>query len=183
MPRPLPRLAALGAAALLCSACSASSAPLNEDEVHSQILTELEVISTGLEREDALLASQPIDDKFVMGGNVAIRYLDAGWSGEGVGAYRNFFASAFVTLQNISQEFSIDALDVNGAVATCQITGSFSGVRVDLVPPQNVNASGTDYMTFQRKGGQWLLVRWDEVPPAEPPAEEPPAEGGEGEGQ
>jgi hypothetical protein len=167
--------------ALAVAACGAESAPLEEAQVRDEIINELGILATGIEREDAILASQPIDDEFIMGGNVAIRYLAAGWSGKGVGSFRSFFAAAFAGMQNISQEFELDAINVNGSVTTCQVTGSFSGVQIDPVPPQNVNASGTDYMTFQRKGGQWLLVRWDEVPPAAPPVEEPPAEG-EGEG-
>jgi hypothetical protein len=154
------------------AACSTAGAPSGEAEVRAFIEESLGLIATGLQREDAVLASAPASDQFVMGSNVAIRYLDAGWNGQGIGALRGFFSAAFQTQQNISQQFRLASLELVGGVATAVVVSEYSSVRVDRVPPENTTASGEDIMVFQLEDSGWRLVSWDQpLPPEAPPPE------------
>lgn len=165
------RAAGLLVAAAL-SACGVSGSPSGEAEVRAFVEESLRLIATGLQREDAVLASAPASDSFVMGSNVAIRYLDAGWSGQGVGTLRAFFGAAFQVQQNISQSFHLASFELVGSVATVVVTSEYSSVRIDRVPPENTTASGEDIMVFQFEDSGWRLVSWDQpLAPEPPPAE------------
>jgi len=161
-------------AMLLClalAACGgAGTAPLDETAVRALLTDELEIIAEGLNREDPVLASQPVSDLFVMGNNIAVRYLDAGWTGQGVGSYRAFFDASLAVYDNILQKFELTDLQVTGDVAVARVQQDFSAVRIDRAPPENVTASSEEYFIFEREDGAWLLIRWDEVPP--PPEDE-----------
>lgn len=162
---------------LMLAACNgASTAPLEAEDVRAVIVDELGIIAEGINRENPVLASEPVGELFVMGNNIAVRYLDEGWpeGNEGIGFYRAFFEESFDQFDNILQKFEIKDLQITGDVAVAQVQEDFNAVRVDRVPPENVTASSVDFFIFERQDGEWLLIRWDEVPP-------PPEEGG-GEG-
>lgn len=150
--------------------CGTSSTPTTADEVRAFAQQSLDLIATGLQREDAMLASTPASDGFTMDNNVAIRYLDAGWNGAGVGAMRSFFDDAFQVQQNISQTFHIVSFHLVGDVASVVVTSDYSSVRVDKTPPENTTASTEDILVFQLEPEGWRLYRWFmPLPPQEPP--------------
>jgi hypothetical protein len=156
---------------MLCS-CSASSAPLETTAVQAVLEQHLAVMANGIVREDPLLASQPVSESFTMGANVGVRYREAGWEGSGVQAFRNYWDSVASLYQNISINFELKSLDVNGEVATAVVASRFSGVKVSATPPESFTADGYDYLIWQLEPKGWRLIKWDEAPAAE----EPPAE-------
>lgn len=162
---------------MLLSACGASTAPVEQDAVQKIVEQELGIISGGIENEDAITASQPISSLFVLGPNVALRYSvnpfpPAGVEATGVRPFRAFFADAFRINANISQDFTLSELILTGDVATAKVQSVFNSTRIDSVPPQNTTATKDDFFIFQREGGAWRLVRWDEVPVESPPADQ-----------
>ncbi|MCH7472627.1 hypothetical protein IIA79_06715 [bacterium] len=177
-----PALALLLIALAACR--GASGPPVDYDAVRAAVVSALGIINIGIEREDPILASQPLSELFTMGGNVAIRYSDEifpegeGAPRSGIALFRGFFADAFEVHANIFHSFTLIELDLSGEVATATVEVEFNSLRVDRNPPENHVASGTDYLVFQLEGGAWRLVSWDEVPP---PFEEPPHDAGEGE--
>lgn len=171
--------ALLACAAILgLSACGgAKTAPVDIAEVRTALDHAIKVIATGIEREDAVLASQPVSERFVMGNNVAVRYLDGGWSGEGIGKFRTFFDSVFEIHSNISQTFEVRDVNQVGDVAAVRVYNELVSSRVDRTPPENSTAAGWDWFIFERDSGQWLLIGWDEAPePAPEPEPEPEPE-------
>ena len=154
----------------LCACDGAGTAPLDADAVRALLTDELAIIAEGINREDPVLASQPVGDLFVMGNNIAVRYVDTGWGGQGIGAFRAFFAASLNVYDNILQKLELTDLEVTGDVAVATVQEDFSAVRIDRAPPENVTASSVEYFIFEREDGAWLLIRWDEIPP--PPAEE-----------
>ncbi|MCC7478118.1 hypothetical protein IT575_06615 [bacterium] len=162
----------------LC-ACGSSTAPLDDSGVQVLLERQISIVAEGIEREDAILASQPVGALFSMGGNVALRYGTATFPPAGISEtrglrpFRTFFAEAFKQNANITQSFEVSDFELNGDVATLTVTSTFNATRVDLVPPQNTTAELEDFMVFQREGGTWRLVNWDQVPEETP--ETPPA--------
>ncbi|GEM_PF-2119358 len=154
-------------ACLALAACGgAATAPLDISEVRAALANSLSLLATGIEREDPLLASQPVSERFVMGGNIAVRYRDEGWSGEGIGSFRDFFASVFELHANIGQSLTLRDVELIGDVATARVHNEFVSSRVDRVPPENYTAAGWDWLVFEREAAGWLLISWDEAPPA-----------------
>ena len=162
------------AAAFVClalGACSsAATAPLDIDEVRTALASSIGIIATGIEREDPLLASQPVSDRFTMGNNVAVRYRDQGWNDQwvGVGRFREFFTSVFEIHANIEQTLDLRDVELIGDVATARVHNEFLSSRVDRLPPENFTAAGWDYFVFEREAGGWRLLSWDEAPEPEP---------------
>ena len=166
---------------LLClalSACSGSTGtPDDLEAVRAVVLQSLSLLTEGLQREDAALASQPIGERFYMGPNVALRYSGEAPGGLGIGPFRAYLTGVFAVQANISCQLELLDLQPQPAAAasrsvsgvgdvvwaTVQVT--FNSVRVDSAPPQNFTAEYTDYFVFERDSGAWLLERWDEVPP------------------
>ncbi len=169
-------LMSLAAAVLLLvlQACSSSGAPTGEEEVRSLLETQLSIVAEGIEREDAILASQPVGSLFSMGANVALRYGSTTFPPAGISEvrglrpFRTFFAEAFKQNANITQSFEVTDFEVNGDVATLTVTSTFNATRVDSVPPSNTTAELEDYMVFQREEGTWRLINWDQVPAETP---------------
>jgi hypothetical protein len=162
---------------LALSGCTASSAdPSDASSVRSAVEAALSLIELGLEREDATLASQPVDEEFILGGNVSLRYSDTAWTGRGIGPFRGFFAGSFVSRGNVEQDFEVTELDVAGEIAQATIATRYSALRLDRSPPENLVAEATDRMVFQLRRGAWRLIGWDTLAAPEPPVVEPPAE-------
>lgn len=157
------KLIALIFSLMLCS-CGGGNAPVTEDEVGSVLATHLAVLANGIVREDAELASQPISERFTMGDNTGVRYRDAGWEGRGVQSFRDYFAAVFNIYENISINFTILSLDVNGEVATAVVSSDFSGVKVNTTPPESFTAEGYDYMIWQLEDRGWRLITWEVAP-------------------
>lgn len=161
---------------------SSRSAPLELAAVEMLLTTQLSIMSAGIEREDFILASQPVGDLFIMGPNVALRYGSttfppANVEPRGLRPFRTFFNEAFKSNANISQSFTIEDIELNGDVATLTVASEFNSTRVDVTPPQNTTAALDDYMVFQREEGTWRLISWDEIPaevPVDPPLEGEP---------
>ncbi len=149
---------------LLLCACGGGNAPVTAVEVQGVLATHLAVIANGIVREDPLLASQPISERFLMGDNVGVRYRDAGWEGRGVQSFRDYFNAVFAVSENLSINFSILSLDVNGEVATAVVTSTCSGVKVGATPPESFTADGYDYMIWQLEARGWRLITWDVAP-------------------
>lgn len=154
--------------AALTACASSATAPLDIDEVRTALEANLDILATGIEREDPLLASQPVSEKFVMGGNIAVRYRDEEWSGEGIGSFREFFAGVFELHANIGQTLTLRDVELIGDVATARVHNEFVSSRVDRVPPENYTAAGWDWLVFEREAGGWRLISWEEAPAPEP---------------
>jgi hypothetical protein len=149
---------------LLLCACGASGTPVDEASVQAVLEQHLAVIANGIVREDPVLASQPASASFTMGANPGVRYLDSGWSGTGVQAFRNYWEAVVGLYENISINLEIKSLDVNGDVATAVVDSKFSAVKMSSVPPESVTADGHDYMIWQLEPKGWRLIMWDEAP-------------------
>jgi len=167
------------ATCLVLAACSgARSAPLDIAQVRAALTNEISILATGINREDPLLASQPVSPRFTMDGNIAMRYHQDGWDGEGIGKFREFFAKVFTVHANIDQRFEIRDVNLTGEVAYVRVYNDFLSSRTDVTPPENYTAAGWDWLVFELDGGQWLLIRWDEAP--EPELEPIPHDEGTG---
>ena len=156
-------LATIALCLTLVACGNAGTAPLDLESVRAVLLAALDVLNTGVEREDPILASQPISDRFSMNNNIAVRYLDEGWTGKGAGKFREFFDEVFEIHANIEQQLVLIEVDLQGEVATARVGVDFSSLRVDRTPPENHTASGEDYFIFEREDGSWRLIRWDEA--------------------
>jgi hypothetical protein len=152
---------------LLLASCTSGGGGADAD---STIAAALTVLSAGINAEDAILASQPIGDDFFLATNVSSRYTSFAWDTNqttpAVGRFRVFFADAFTHFANPRQQFTVIDVDVNGSIATVEVEARFDAVRTDVTPAENITFSTTDYMLFELQGGNWRLVRWDELPPA-----------------
>ncbi len=157
---------------LLLAACGGSlSAPTDIIAVRAVLEQEVALLALGLSREDALLASQPVSDRFVMGNNIAVRYIDRNWDGRGIAAFRVFFGGSdgvFAFNANIEQTLELTDVELQGdELAAAIVLSSFSSVRVDRTPPEIVPPPiepWRDQLVFQREGGAWRLISWDEAP-------------------
>lgn len=162
------------AATLMClalAACSsAATAPVDIGEVRAALANSLGIIATGIAREDPLLASQPVSDRFTMGNNVAVRYLDQGWNEQwvGIGKFREFFSGVFEIHANIEQLLTLRDVELIGDVATARVRNEFISSRVDRLPPESFTATGWDWLVFEREAGGWRLISWEEAPAPEP---------------
>ena len=156
---------------LLLTSCGGSTtSPTEIADVRTALEFQINVLALGIEREDSILASQAISEKFRMGSNVAVRYDEGGWSGSGIGKFREFFDDAFEIHSNIDQGLTILDIYLTGNVATARVHNEFLSSRVDWTPPDSFSAEGWDWMIFERDSGQWLLISWEEAP--EPVEEE-----------
>lgn len=169
---------------LALSACGgAATAPVDIAAVRLLLEQDIAIIALGINREDAVLTSRPVSDRFIMGGNIAVRYLDQGWDGRGISAFRTFFGGrdgVFDTHANIEQTLVlVDVALQGGELAEATVLSSFSSVRTDKSPPEIVPPPiepWRDLLVFQREGGAWRLINWDEAPLPDPHDE---GEGGE----
>ena len=150
---------------LLLAACSSGGAPTETPEVRGVVETHLAVLANGIVLENSSLASQPVSERFIMGDNVGTRYRDNGWDGRGVQDFRDYWDSVFKVHENISINFIIESLDVNGEVATAVVSSKYSGVKVNTTPPESFTADGFDYMIWQLEDRGWRLITWEEAPP------------------
>jgi hypothetical protein len=148
---------------LFLSACSAGSSDTDAD---SAVRAALLRITTGINREDVLLASQPVSSRFQIGANVRSRYSAADWNSGNPGdaEFRGFFGAALLTLANVQQSMEITDLDVQGEVATAHVDAGFDALRILPAPAENVTYRTSDVLVFELEGGSWRLVSWDEVP-------------------
>jgi len=149
---------------VLTGCLSSTSIPLGIGEVRSALAANLLTLATGIEREDPLLASRIVSERFEMDNNIGIRYLDDGWSGTGIGAFREFFSKVFEVHANIDQRFDLRDVEQVGNVATARVFSEFFSSRTDRVPPEGYTASGWDWLIFELDGASWVLIRWDEAP-------------------
>jgi hypothetical protein len=156
--------------ALICLALAgcigSSSVPMDVADVRAALQANLHTLATGIEREDPILASQIVSERFVMNNNIGIRYLDDGWTGEGIGPFRSFFEKVFEVHANIDQSFELRDVEQVGMVATARVYSELISSRTDRVPPEGYTAAGWDWFIFELQGASWVLIRWDEAPPA-----------------
>jgi hypothetical protein len=144
-------------------ACGGAQTPATEIEsVRDMVQLEVDILATGIEREDSSLASQPVSAEFVMGNNVAIRYHSDGWNGSGIGKFRDFMEKVFDRHANIQQILNVREVFLSGDVAYARVYNEFSSVRTDRVPPEFYITDGWDLLIFERVDGGWQLRRWDE---------------------
>jgi hypothetical protein len=80
-----------------------------------------------------------------------------------------FFGEVFAQNQNISLTMDVDALNINGTVADCEVAFELSATYILNVPPEDYGAAASDIMVWEFDGTNWRLVTWQEV-------EEPPEE-------
>lgn len=151
---------------LLLAGCgSARIAPLEIGPVRLAIEQALQTINTGIVTEDEILASQQIHDIFMMDGNISLRYRDVPWGDvRGQGEFRKFFNTVFEIHANIYHSLVLIDLELTGDIATARVEVIFNSTRSDKIPPEGFAAEGTDLFIFQREGGSWLLIAWDEAP-------------------
>lgn len=152
----------------LCS-CGASVGPLEESEVRASILGSLKQVDSGIEREDAFLASAPAGELFRMNNNIAVRYSDGNFEGSGPDALRGVYSKAFNRHANILHTMTLTELVVSGEVATATVEVEFNSLREDKVPPENFTSTSTDILVFTLDHGKWKIRSWEE-PPVEEPA-------------
>jgi hypothetical protein len=150
----------------LTGCLGSSTVPLDVGEVRAALEADLSLLATAFEREDPLLASQIISDRFEMDNNIGIRYLDEGWQENDVGisAFRLFFSKVFEVHTNIDQSFMLRDVEQVGNVATARVYSEFFSTRTDRTPPEGYTASGWDWLIFELDGTSWVLIRWDEAP-------------------
>src|SRR5687768_2667800 len=102
---------------VLCVSCSTGGSA----DPEAAIRDALALLATGIDREDPILASTPIGTNFFLDPNVASRY-GGQWSTEtnrpAQGRFREFLNLAFQGVNNTSQTFTIETVDVNGDIAT-----------------------------------------------------------------
>lgn len=176
-------LVTIGLCLLLASCGGSESAPTDIISVRQVLEQEVGILALGINRENAVLASQPVSDRFVMGNNIAVRYIDRNWDGRGIAAFRNFFGGGdgvFAFNANIEQTLTLTDIELQGdELAATIVLSSFSSVRVDRTPPEIIPPPiepWRDQLVFQREGGAWRLISWDEAPL---PPEHDEGEGGE----
>jgi len=150
----------------LTGCLGSSTLPLEVGDVRTALEANLHLLAIAFEREDPLLASQIISDRFEMDNNIGIRYLDEGWpdNATGISAFRQFFAKVFEVHANIDQSFMLRDVELVGNVATARVYSEFFSSRTDRVPPEGYTASGWDWLIFELEGTSWVLIRWDEAP-------------------
>jgi len=166
------RILATACLCLLLAACGVSqTAPVDIASVRALLTQEVAIIALGINREDPVLASQPVSDRFLMGANVAGRYRDQPFDGRGVAAFRVFFGGTdgvFGVNANIEQTMVLTDVELQGDdLAAAVVFTNFSSVRVDKTPPEIVPPQiepWRDLFVFQREGGAWRLINWDEAP-------------------
>jgi hypothetical protein len=164
---------------VLAACSSAQVAPFDIADVRANLENAVSIVETGFNREDPILASQPVGSSFTMDGNVAVRYRDGGWNSGwvGIGKFREYCNGVFGVHANIIMEMTVTDVMMTGDLATAIVQVDFYSMRSDRTPPENHTASGIDYLVFERDTGSWLLRRWEEKPPPpvfeEPPVEEP----------
>ena len=159
----------LCACLLLVSCGSSRIAPLEFDPVSLAIERALQTINTGIVREDEILASQQVHSRFVMGSNISLRYRDETWGeGRGQGDFRKFFKDVFEIHANIYHSLVLIDLELTGDLASARVEVVFNSTRSDKIPPEGFAAEGLDLFIFEREGGSWQLIAWDETP--DPPA-------------
>ena len=156
-------IAVITALLILCS-CGGGTAPLDASAVRGVLEHHLAVLANGIVREDPLLTSQPVSERFTMGENVGVRYRNNGWEGRGVQDFRDYWEAVFNIYENLSINFTIESLDVNGEVATAVVSSNFSGVKVNTTPPESFTADGFDYMIWQLEDRGWRLLTWELAP-------------------
>jgi hypothetical protein len=149
--------------------CGASSAPPGPVELRDLLNSELTRLATGLERQDALLAAEPIDDDFGMQNNVAARYSDANWSGSGPSGFLAFLNNVFNLHANIQVSLEMSDLQQTGDLATATVHVVWNSTRTDAVPPGHYTADNVDYFFFRRRAAGWRLLHWQETPAPVPP--------------
>ncbi|MBN2080572.1 hypothetical protein JW859_00040 [bacterium] len=157
------KLVATIAVVILLTGCSGSPTPTEISDVRAALEASLYKLAVAIEREDPILASQVASERFVMGDNIAVRYSDDGWSGEGIGAFRSFFDGVFTVHANISQTFELRDVEQVGDVATARVYNELVSSRTDRTPPEGYVAAGWDWFIFERVGKNWLLINWDEA--------------------
>jgi hypothetical protein len=163
-------IAAIALCCILMACGSTSDVPLDITEVRVALIHQLGILATGINREDPMLASQPISERFRMDNNIAVRYHPDGWktNDEGVGKFREFFSKAFEIHANIDQRLELRDLELTGEVAAARVWNWFVSSRTDRTPPENFTASGWDWLVFELDSGVWRLISWDEAPEPEP---------------
>lgn len=149
---------------LLAAGCGSSSAPVVNPNVRQVLESHLAILANGIVREDALLASQPISERFQMGNNVAVRYRNNEWEGRGIQRFRDYWDSVFDITENISITFEIEDDDLNGEVVTTIVNVEYSGVLTNRTPPESTTATGRDYLVWQLERDGWRLISWAEAP-------------------
>jgi hypothetical protein len=154
---------------LLAGGCGASSAPRDPVQLRGLLEHELVLLQTGLERQDALLASSPVDDAFTMDPNVAVRYLDKAFEGNGPSAFLAYTNKVFALHANISLSLTLIDLQQTDDLATATVHVVWNSQRTDTVPPGHYTADNMDYFFFRRHPAGWRLLNWKEIPaPAAP---------------
>ena len=156
------------------SSCGGSTAPLDPIQLRSLLTQELLIISTGIERQDPLLASQPLDNDFHMDDNVAIRYQDSAWGGpdvKGPAPFLAFLNKVFGLHANIVMTLELSDVQQTGDLATASVHVVWNSTRTDNVPPGHYTADDHDYFFFRRRAEGWRLLRWQETPAPPPPFE------------
>ena len=147
---------------MFVAGCAEGDSTDPQSDVLVSVRSALEILQAGFDRENETLVSQSAGSRFVLGGNVSIRYSDVAFSGSGQAAMRSFFGGAFDTLANVEQELEIREVNVIGDVAIAQVDTTFTALRLDRTPAENIIFSGVDYMLFEREAGGWRLMRWDD---------------------
>lgn len=74
-----------------------------------------------------------------------------------------FFGEVFAQNQNIALAMDVDTLNINGAVADCEVVFELSATYILNVPPENYEAAATDITVWEFDGANWRLVTWQEA--------------------
>jgi len=157
------------ACCILASCMGAGGVPTGIAGVRTVITHDLTLLAAAVNREDPYTAAQPVSDSFVMGANVGTRYLDAGWTGVGAGAFRAYLTGVFSVHANVDLTLTLGDVQLDGDVATATVSVDFTSVRIDRTPPESfATGASDDYFVFKREPGAWRLIRWDVVPPPPP---------------
>jgi hypothetical protein len=159
---------------MLAACGGAAGAPTDIVSLRPVLADAIATIELGINREDPYLASRPVSDRFTMGGNIAARYFGAWSDQQGIAAFRTFFGGAggvFECNADIEQTLELTDLDLLGTdLAQGIVLDSFSSVHVGDGPPE-INppppAPYRDLFVFEREGGAWRLILWDEAPALE----------------
>jgi hypothetical protein len=134
--------------------------PNDPAEVRRQVSSNLGQIQLHLNAEAVHDADDFVSDLFVMQPEVAALFQVGPFSGSGRSAFRSFFERVHEEYGDFVISFTINSIDVDDDVATAHVRVTFSGDRVDMIPPEGVSWSEDHVLVFEWENNAFRLVNW-----------------------
>ena len=125
----------------------------------------VEALALAISSEDLSTIQGIASSLFTVDETVAMRFMTQSTLAEPPSPSTDvgtFFSEVFAQNQNISVTMDVDALNINGTVADCEVAFALSATYILEVPPENYEAAATDIMVWEFEGTSWRLVSWQE---------------------